>query len=207
MTWPTPVEYLGELDDLAANIVSTFNDADARSVSDGRSWYQDAHGIACSLDPDAPSRAAGVLAALSPQTSWTYNVRLARRAYADRFASGHTRLFCSRANAILRDGCSPLSVLGGPKVRAFYALITDPSDSWTVCVDRHAVAVALGRTLSDRERKVLERRGAYDHVADAFRKAAAELGELPHVVQAVTWCAWRRQHSWTGRDPHPTLFD
>lgn len=207
MTYATPTEYLGPADALAANIVDCYRSADSRSLTEGRTWYADAAGIAASLDPIAPTRAAGVIAALSPQTSWAYNVRLARQAYALGQASGHTRLFCSRANAIIRDGCAPLSILGGPKVRAFYALIADPEDGYTVCVDRHAVAVALGRTLTQRERKILERAGAYDHVADAFRKAAAELGELPHVVQAVTWCAWRRRFSYTGRDPHPTLFD
>ena len=202
MTYPTPTEYLGDVDSLAENIVSVYRDADAQSLSDGACWYRQALGVASSLDADAPARAAGVLAALSPQTSWEHNVRLARRAYATRFATGHTHLFCSRANAILRDGCEPLSVLGGNKVRAFYALISDPSDPSTVCVDRHAVAIALGRTLSQRERKVLERAGAYEHVADAYRAAAATLGVLPSTVQAVTWLAWRKRTAagWARRD-------
>ncbi len=202
-TRTAPADILGaDAATLVTNIVECWERAPESVHADGSTWYQRAHGIAASLDSDAPERAAGVLAALSPQTSWDHNVKLARRLYATGQASGHTRLFCSRAHAIYRDGCAPLSVLGGNKVRAFYVLLADPSDATTVCVDRHAVAVALGRTLDKRQRKVLERVGVYDYVADAYRAAALILGIPAHVVQATTWLQWRRETAsgWSRRD-------
>jgi len=81
-------------------------------------------------------------------------------------------------------------------VRAFFACILDPSDPWAVCIDRHAAAVAYGRTLSDREMKnaVAVTKGAdrYQALADAYRAVAAARGMLPMDVQAVTWVTWRR---------------
>lgn len=188
--------------ELVANILDCYGRSDAKVRQDGASWYGRARAVAASIDPTAVDRAAGVIAALSPQTSWEHNVRLARRTYAIGQASGHTRLFCGRANAIYRDGVAPLSVLGGRKVRAFYTLISDPTDRTTVCVDRHAVAVAVGRTLSDRERKILERAGVYDAVSDAYRAAAEALGIPAHAVQATTWLQWRYETAagWAQRD-------
>jgi hypothetical protein len=204
MTAQHPSVTLGaDLPTLVGHILATWERASDHVRDSGAAWYADAHHVACELDPEAPARAAGVIAALSPQTSWDLNVRLAKRAYADDNASGHTRLFCRRANAILVDGETPDSVLGGRKVRAFFALIAEPFADWfTVCVDRHAVAVALGRTLTNRERKVLERVGVYDYVADAYRCAASALGLAPHVVQAATWLQWRNETApgWAARD-------
>ena len=91
-------------------------------------------------------------------------------------------------------------MLGGNKVRAFFACIIAPHTSTDVVVDRHALALALDddrlQVLDDHYTKgcvgVLERSGAYEHVAAAYRKAAAELGLLPHQVQATTWLVHRR---------------
>ncbi len=198
-----PAQTLGTgAPELVANILACHDRASESVRADGRRWYPAARDIAATLDPDAPERAAGVIAALSPQTSWSENVRLARRAYATGRADGHIRLFCARANAIKNNGETPLSVLGGKKVRSFFTLIADPYDWYTVCVDRHAVAVALGRTLSDRERKILERVGVYDYIADAYRIAAHSLGIAPHELQAITWLEWRRETAagWSAAD-------
>lgn len=190
---------LGTVDQLAANVRQAWDAADTESRLEGAQWYANAHALASELDPSDPARAAAVIAVLSPQQGWERNVTLAKSAYQDGCASGTVGTFCRRADAIM-DGADPDKVLGGPKVRAFWHLIADPSDDWHVCVDRHAVDIALGEVRSQRSRKVLERAGAYERVAAAYRQVAAELGVLPSEVQAVTWCAWRRAKAGLARN-------
>lgn len=181
------------------NIIRVFEDATAEQREAGMSWYRDAHGAAASLDPDNPRRAAGVIAALSPQTSWPRNLELAARAYADGKASGTLGRSVAQADAILA-GADPLDALRGPKVRAFFALIADPDDPDTVVIDRHAVDIAVGKRQAVRERDQafpLARRGRYARFADTYRKAARRLGVTAGQAQAVTWVAWRDQYAGT----------
>lgn len=108
----------------------------------------------------------------------------------------------------------PNEVVKGPKVRQFWHTIVDPTDPRAVVVDRHAWAVAAGRVLTDEELgKYSGRLGAYDAVSEMYRRAAkilsaeiAQAGLLRHAdndamgitpaeVQAITWTAWRREHS------------
>lgn len=182
-------------------ITRTYRAALPEHVSKGLAWYREAHALAVSLDPDNVPRAAGVIAALSPQLSWDRNVDLARRAYAEGRASAPLGASNRKADRILA-GEAPLDVLGGPKVRAFYACIVDP-DCDAVCVDRHAVDVAIGRRTDDSTRNaILGRKGGYDATADAYRRAAKILGVPAPAVQAVTWTAWRAQWAWA-RDGKP----
>lgn len=182
-----------------ANVLTVLERATVADLESGRSWYADAHALACELDPERPSRAAGVLAALSPQLPWGRNVLLAARAYADGYASGTLGQSVRRADAIL-GGADPETVLTGRKVLAFYRSIADPGTD-DVVVDRHAQDVALGRPHGDdgRVRQVLRRKGAYDAVAELYRQAArmaTETGPLdwtPGQVQATTWITWRRE--------------
>jgi hypothetical protein len=83
-------------------------------------------------------------------------------------------------------------VLGGRKVRSFFSNILEPDRSGAVTVDRHAVSVVFGFSLSDAQVKILERSGTYLLVASAYRAAARRLGVSPCQCQAVTWTVWRR---------------
>ena len=188
-------------------IVATYRRATPADVVDGRTWYARARALAAELDPADPRRAAGVIAALSPRLTWSGNVSAARRAYAlkaNPLVSEHAFVVGTptlKANALkawrILSGADPLDVLGGLKVRAFYACIIDEHTD-AVCVDMHAHDIAVGRVTDDATRGMLARVGVYGQVADAYRSAArilsAELGEEipPHVVQAVTWVTWRR---------------
>lgn len=171
---------------MVANILRAWKAASPEDEAEGRAWYANAHGLAASLDFRNPRRAAGMLAALSPRMSWERTVALVARAYGAGVATGATGSMCGQANRILA-GEAPEAVLGGPKVRAFYFLIAAPDDAHEVCVDRHATTVARGR----RGAYDLRQKGRYEQIAGAFREAAAKLGELPSVVQAVTWVAER----------------
>jgi hypothetical protein len=176
---------------LAANILVVLGRAKPEHYREGIDWYQHAHTLARVLAGQhdiSVEQAAGVLAALSPQLSWPRNV-----AYAEQFlATGDAPVLgrSKRAAARIVAGELPLSVLQGPKVRAFFANIADPSSD-AVTVDRHAHDVAVGQRFGDARRSLLGRQGGYDLLAAAFRLAAAKVGLQPSAVQAIAWLAWR----------------
>lgn len=178
-----------------ANITRQFRQATPEQLAEGMRWYAEAAQLARDLDPDNPTRAAGVIAALSPQTSWTQNVRMATLAYHDRPALRGLSRSIAQADAILA-GAHPLDVLGGDKTRAFFANID--GDDQAVTVDRHAYDVAVGHKTDDKTRQALARKGIYQDIASLYRRAARilskELGSYvsPREVQAVTWVAWRQ---------------
>lgn len=178
---------------LVVNILAELSRATLADASDGTDWYPQALAVAAELTPTAPEAGAGIIAALSPQCSWGENVKRARHTLAQGTADGVTFGNATRKADAILAGADPLDVLGGPKVRAFYACILG-SDT-AVCVDRHALAVARGYVAKDtrRDAKTLELVGAYDRIADAYRHAGHLVGALPSAVQAVTWTSWRRR--------------
>lgn len=91
------------------------------------------------------------------------------------------------------------------KVRNFYNNILDPhSPKGDVTIDTHAVAAALLRPLGLSNTEVLHNfgdaaagsditgvRGLYGLYAEAYRRAAKELGISPRELQSITWEAVR----------------
>jgi hypothetical protein len=172
------------------NITSVFVTASEAQYRAGRAWYETANRTAEMIADGDVRTGAGVLAALSPQTSWWLNVELACDAFDAGTARRHTTDSCSKANRIMA-GENPEDVLPmRRKTGHFYRCIADPSDADAVCIDRHAYDICVGIPLGDWERG-LSAYGRYALVADAYRRAARSLGELPSTVQAVTWVAWR----------------
>jgi len=165
--------------------------------SKGTFWYASAHSFACQLADEhdvTVECAAGVIAALSPRLPWDQNVAAARQL----FATGDAPVLgSSKAKALrIRAGESPVDVLGGDKVIAFYRCVLFPANDTYVCVDRHAVDAALGAKGTDASRKrILERKGGYEIVADAYRRAAERFGVAPAQAQAIVWVCWREQHA------------
>ena len=176
---------------MAARIDAVLASATESEVIDGHRWYKSAADIArivaAGHDIDQ-SAGAGIIAALSPQSSWDENITRAL-AHADGDMVGAFGDALRKADAIAAGG-RPADVLGGRKVRSFWRNI-DGRDQY-VTVDRHAVAIVYGRALSDREIKVLEKLGAYTIIAAAYRAAARRHGIAPSTLQAITWLAWRR---------------
>jgi hypothetical protein len=183
---------LPAVEELASNILVVLGRAEPEHYREGVDWYRHAHTLARVLagrNGVTVEQAAGVLAALSPQLCWPRNVD-----YAEQFlATGDAPVLgrSKRAAARILDGQEPSSVLSGPKVRAFFANISDPDHSDAVTIDRHAHDVAMGQRFGEKRRPLLERKGGYDLFAEAFRLAAATVGLTPSAVQAVTWLAWR----------------
>lgn len=181
----------------AARVLEVWALATATERDHGINWYRTANALARRLDPNRPELAAGVIAALSPMMDWDRNIMLAIRAYEDGESSGALFSNVAKANAIMA-GADPLKVLGGKKVRNFYAAIADPESDTAVCIDRHAFDVAMGRVTNDKTRTALARVGVYEEFQDAYRRAAATLTKTtgdhytPAMVQATTWVTWRR---------------
>ena len=89
-------------------------------------------------------------------------------------------------------GEKPLDVLGGRKVRAFYKAIVAPHGTSEPVIDRHAIAIYMGRQVSERELLMVQNDKVMDRIQKAYKKASYELEVHHHKVQAITWSEWRR---------------
>jgi hypothetical protein len=172
------------------NILAVFRRATPEQYVAGRNWYREAYSIARELDPHNPERAAGVIAALSPQQQWDTNVHFARLTFEMGFACGST--LDNRAKAqFIYDGEDPLKVLTSNKVRNFYLNIINPTLP-AVAVDRHAFDIAVGQVTDDKTRtRYLTRKGGYERFANAYRYAALLFNLPAPAMQAITWVVWR----------------
>lgn len=157
----------------------------------GLNWYRVAHAEAVALSGRhglTVDQAAGIIAALSPQTGWEENLRIAELFCTDQ-SSVHTADACGKALRILQ-GAEPLSVLGGRKVRSFFRNISEPNRAGAVTIDRHAAAILCGvdtPTWNRLHQKTLERKHFYRLATGVYRAEARRLSLLPHQVQAVAW--------------------
>lgn len=188
------------------NIASVYLLANDLDIQSGMRWYTSANEICQMLGLRygySTTTVAGVMAALSPGCSWEQNVK-----YTERLLQYHKDgLTCEespkvgsygRANKVkawkICDGASPLDVLGGNKVKAFFACIDNPM-STAICIDRHAASIVEGRPLANEFTKVSGTDKKYTAIAKDYALVAADLSILPHQLQAITWVAWRRIHN------------
>jgi hypothetical protein len=180
------------------NITRAFRLSTPTDYADGMAWYTMAREYAGTLDTDV-SRAAGVIAALSPQQAWPTNKKMAGEFYNGR-RDVHTTDNVRKAERIL-NGETPLDILGGPKVRAFYKNIMGMDDAETVTIDRHAIMVAEGRIIQGEALKAYfgtkRNRQYVQEYVNAARILSKETGNhlTPAEVQATVWVWWRRNHA------------
>jgi hypothetical protein len=168
------------------NVIRTYQSATPAQQERGRNWYPVAHDLALIIGAGDSRKGAGVIAALSAQKSWSENIRLATDA-ANGNVHGHFADALRKVNRIL-SGTDPEDVLPmSAKTGHFFRCIEDPTDPDPVVIDRHAHDIAVGETYGARERG-LSSKGRYAALAHAYREAALQLGVIPSVVQAITWC-------------------
>ena len=183
------------------NFRSHFAVASASPVvmRDAAEWYPlarlHAHAVAL-VGGWSLESAASVLAAFSPRTRWTTNLR-----HAAEYASGGTPR-CLRSNlrmadAAVRDG---FAAVRGPKVGPFARAIAGDSeavvqDSWMVFAaangaDSEAVATSrrTGKMSTKAKAPGVRMRREMDA---AIRLIAAETALAPTTVQAAVWIAVR----------------
>jgi hypothetical protein len=174
---------------MVKRILGYVNEAflDDGAYNAGMTWYGDAATIARELAEEfdvTEEIAAYVIAATSPRTIWSSNVKHARAilAYEDA-PSGALGTNDARGRAVRDYGIGHIG--NGPKVNAFARNI---AGDWNeVTIDMWAFAAACG----DLPASMLARRGAYETVADAYRIAAKKFGIAPAQMQAIVWVAIR----------------
>lgn len=177
-----------------AHIIAAFHAIDdLADVSAGIAWYGDAYGIAETLGVVygcTTAQAAGIIAALSPQQAWAYNVKAAEKFLATG-ARVHTESNMGKCRRILA-GEDILAVLNAPKTQNFYlGIISQGTEG--VCIDRHAIDIALGVRHTDATRPSIGAR-LYVTASQAYRDAAEALNAegvciTPAELQSVTWAA------------------
>ena len=177
------------------NIVKAYNNATESSIAEGTKWYPDAHLIALQVTKLAYSTdvrvGAGILASLSPALSWEKNVEQAIR-FTGTGKSTQTKANNDKAIQIT-CGVNPDEVLGGYKVTAFYHAILNPTGQYKPVIDRHALAVYFGKTLTDKQlRQCFGNPRVMKRVQHAYLRASKVLDVHYNVVQAVTWVQHRK---------------
>ena len=167
--------------------------ASAEHHTQGEAWYARARDIARGLAQKYPAyplhTTSLVLAALSPRVSWERNIAYADKLLRDGESATIPVLGRSKANAVAAMGGA--ESVNGPKTSAFAHLIEYPDDANGVCVDTHAINIALGYVASEKEVKHYAARVGNSYIAQCYVDVAADLNVLPSTVQAVTWCYWR----------------
>jgi rubrerythrin len=199
------------------NVTDAYHDSSDDEKEQGRRWYSDAHHVATAIAGGDSARGAGLLAAYSPRTPWPQNMWNASKAHREDRAFGgpgegamgvHRKL----AEPIIAGAHHSEAFSGSaPKISAFAHLIEHGGDTdddvehgtQKVVVDRHALSAAAGRRMSDEDldKAPLGKHRYYEHVADSYRQAAADLTHVlgnvvsPHQVQAVVWLRQVRKNA------------
>lgn len=182
-----------------ANVTRIFREASDSHMARGLAWYADANEVATALavkNGVSVDVAAGVIAALSPLNGWGSNVNLAARFLATPggLTSGYMGLGLSKARAIVA-GADIVSTLNGDKISNFYRCIAAAGETDAVCIDRHALSLAVNTRYSEGNLPRVKGK-AYAAIADVYKRAtpilSREFGPLHAAqIQAVTWLAWR----------------
>lgn len=189
---------------ITRNITTLYRQATAEQVAVGLSWYDEAHSLAQTLAEKhgvSVGTVAGIIAALSPMTSWGANKKLATKFLeAGGLDAGYLGIGLRKARAIL-EGADPETILmgvRGQKTAAFYAGILTCGITDRVCIDRHAYDLAVNTKHTDSSRPNLAGK-RYNEIADKYQRAARilskEYGPVSAAqVQAVTWVTWRQKY-------------
>jgi len=160
----------------------------------GKNWYKKAHAFAAGLSKDITlEQSAGIIAALSPQKSWSTNQKLAKSFILDGKRSGHTGVFILKCERILMTEQVEeiATILNGNKITSFFYNILYPENFGPVTIDRHAIGIAVNGP----KRRVLGNLSLTDNqyrgIEQAYILAAEQLGIFPHELQAITWVKYR----------------
>ncbi len=166
---------------------------------DKQNWYADAL-LFCRYLSDKHKvpldNVIGVVSALSPRKNWELNKRVAEDLLTDG-TCGHMKVFVKKAKDILNvdSEYEILQVLNGKKITSFYLNIRYPNRIGTVTVDRHAIAVAIGRNATNDELALTDKQ--YKFFEDCYKWTAEIVGITPQLLQAITWETWRKNKTKT----------
>lgn len=161
-------------------VMSLLEHYEAAENDAGADWYYNSRRTARRLARQyggGLGRSAGIIAALSPQVQWKVNVRMAEDMLRDGWATGQTYANLLKAERILQ-GARPLTVLGGPKVRAFYRAIMGDEDACVIDTWMLQACKWPRKGVSLRQ---------YERCAAALRDAAAQASLPAAQFQAIVW--------------------
>lgn len=157
-------------------------------------WYHDANLYAAELAKKhnySLAKICGVIAALSPLKSWDENKIIAEM-FLRSGRCKHTKTMKNKAVSILNgtgDVAEIADILNGNKITSFFLNILYPNKAENVTIDRHAVAVALGRNAKENELQLTA--GQYQFFVNCYKIAAESEGVNPAFMQSATWEKWR----------------
>ena len=177
------------------NILSVYHNPD---FSGGYNWYDKANELANVLATKyglTTLQVAGIIASLSPLKSWEENKKIAVQ-FLINGNGKHTEAMKSKARDIKAYSDSferefILATLNGNKISSFFVNIAYPNEGSYVTIDRHAIAICLGRNINENEGKGITDK-QYEFLASCYRQAAEILDIVPNKVQSVTWVKWRK---------------
>tara|TARA_R110000782_G_C14738237_1_gene405907 strand:+ start:478 stop:1059 length:582 start_codon:yes stop_codon:yes gene_type:complete len=165
-----------------------------RLPEEENNWYLEAHNFAIRLTEKFDvtiEQAIGVISVLSPRMQWNANKKQAILL----IASGNCKSMNvpkEKARKILceTDEKRILEIIKGPKTTNFYLNIRYPARSDRVTVDRHAIAITLGRTATDAELSLSLNQ--YQFIEKCYIMVANRLNLAPLHLQSITWQTWKR---------------
>lgn len=181
------------------SIIRFYNEAEKNEIDSGLSWYNEAHELAKEFSIKtgySVMNIAGVIAALSPQTSWELNkVYLVRFLKDGIHATANTRL-----NKIKAEKCLHATnvdeikkILNGNKTKSFFFNIAFPDVDQIATIDRHTFAICVQRPDKVKAFEALQLTDLqYEFVENCYIKAAQKIGIKALELQAITWVTYRR---------------
>ena len=189
---------------LVNNILSAFDRSTYENKVEGFGWYQKAYSHAETMRHynGLPTfQNVGIIAALSPLSSWQRNKETALL-YAQGQRKGlHTNKMMQKCAKIeeTRSFDEVLEILNGDKIKSFaYNIQKFGSFCPVTTIDRHAISVAYGKRISDKDRPALTSK-QYQFISDAYVDATkiirknTQVNILPQELQAITWVWFRIQ--------------
>ena len=177
---------------VASNLLAVFSQAGQPEVEDGKHWYTNAHNECVRLSElyHIPLvLVVGIVAALSPRCRWEDNITFAAVFMAQGNGEG-IPLYSNSLDKAARilAGEHPLTVLGGPKTKAFYSNLLDPECADCNCIDTWMARAAY----ADRAHTGNITQFEYDVIEQAVHNIAKRVGLIPCQVQAIIWITIRQ---------------
>ena len=180
------------VEEMAKNVSKVYYGSSDWEKFEGSQWYYRASQAVSQLASRyglSLNTTANVVAALSPRCPWQSNLR-----DAENVIKFKQEAVVTTYHNNLRIACQVLSGmvfrLNGPKTSAFAELLENP-DADVVCIDTHAISIALGYKATDERINQYGKGYGNDRVRQAYRIVSCEVGVKPSTVQAICWVSWR----------------
>ena len=173
-----------------SNIIRVFNESTEEERYYWGKWYlnaqQDVIKLANTFKVSLEVMAA-IVATLSPGNKWVDNLLAAFKLMrGDKIIHAYPANI--KKSLIIKNTNTPS--VSGPKVTLFYKSLIDPeSVKNDVVLDGHAINIWLGKKVNLKNVSVGKK--LRKKIIEDYKKAAAEVGQSPQAVQAITWFIWK----------------